>query len=89
MIKRGTTVVWHRPPFDTETVKKYRSGVVMRDDGGAPVIHTVHHNAEDFTGHCFGVIRRPGRKNFTALVRLKGHQGMSEVPMVQLSEVKR
>lgn len=88
MIKRGTAVVWHRPPFDTKTVKKYRSGVAMRDDGGVPVTNVVHHAAEDFTGKCFGIMRRPGRDE-TALVRLNGHRGMSEVPVDQLSEVMR
>lgn len=87
MIKRGTAVVWHRPPFDTKTVKKYKSGVVMRDDGDVPVTKVVHHAAEDFHGKCFGVMRRPGR-SLTALVRLKSHKGMSEVPANQLSEVK-
>lgn len=85
MIKRGTPVIWHRPSFDTEVVKKYKSGVVMRDSDGKPIMHTVHHAAEDFEGQCFGILRRPGRDE-TALVRLKDNHQMSEISLSKLEE---
>lgn len=86
MIKRGTLVIRHKPAWDSEEPKKYKSGVIMKDDDGNVVVKKVHHQAEKYRGKCFSVIRLSGRKP-EALFMKEGASSMSRVPLSELEEI--
>lgn len=92
MIKRGTAVVWHRPPFDSLTTRKYRSGVVMRSDSGKALVVREHHEAEDYWGKCLSIVQEEYQTSDGFLMRgqalflEEGHSTAIRVPLDELEE---
>ena len=88
MIKCGSLVIRHKPAWDSEEPKKYKSGVIMKDDAGNPIMETVHHRAEKQLGKCFSVMRLPGREPEALFLQAKTQKpgSMLRVPLSELEE---